>query len=72
MSRFLPRIFLLFLAVAFLCVGTTPARAVPLSDLLVGGASIDSDGLRFSMFQYSSTGDMPAAMDINVTPFMDA
>ena len=71
MSRFLSRIFLLFLAVAFLCVGTTPARAVPLSDLLVGGASIMSDGLRFSMFQYSSTGDMPAAMDVNVTPFVD-
>ena len=71
MTRFTSRVSLLFLAAAFLFMGTTPARAVPLSDLLVPGSSINSDGLRFSNWAYSPTGQMPDAMDVNVTPFVD-
>jgi hypothetical protein len=53
-------------------MGATPAGAIPLSSLLLDGAFIDSDGLRFSMFEYASSGDMPAPEDVNVMPIVDA
>jgi hypothetical protein len=64
----------LLLSLLLVCAFAAPASAIPLSDLLEAdnpGAFIDSDGLRFSNFVYSATGDMPSAMDVNIIPIMD-
>lgn len=68
------RLSALVFSLALLCAVAGPTRATPLSDLLEAdnpGAFIDSDGLRFSNFVYSATGDMPSAMDVNILPIVD-
>ncbi|HIL79892.1 MAG TPA: hypothetical protein EYG54_01360 [Myxococcales bacterium] len=55
------------------CLGFTgSAQAIPLADLLVPGAILDSGGLRFSEFAYSNVGDMAKALDIMVSTVIDA
>jgi PEP-CTERM motif len=50
----------------------TPARAASLTQLLVPGASITSDGLVFDNFSYTPTGQMPGADAVTVNPIVDA
>ncbi len=46
--------------------GSVIAAPIPLSDLLVAGATIESGDKVFSNFTYRSSGDMPAADNVNV------
>lgn len=47
-------------------IGSATAAPIPLSDLLVEGATLESGDKVFSNFTYRSTGDMPAAETVNV------
>jgi hypothetical protein len=74
------RLHLCALALTLGLLPATPALAmggitavgdpIALSSLL-GGGSLAVDGLLFSMFSYSATGEMPDAEDVNVVPIMD-
>ena len=58
---------LVFAAAFLLLVSVAgPARAMPLTDLLLPGAVLDSGNLRFSNFAYAQSGDMAAASNIMV------
>lgn len=51
--------------------GSVTAAIVPLSDLLMEGATIQSGDKIFSDFAYLKTGDMPSAENVNVETIQD-
>ncbi|MBN2295135.1 MAG: hypothetical protein JXM70_22085 [Pirellulales bacterium] len=55
-------------------ISCSPALAemILLSELIDNNGYIDSGGIRFDLFEYYQTGDMPSADDINVITFTDA
>ncbi len=48
------------------------AETISLSELIDGCGYIDSGNMRFDMFEYYETGDMPSADAVNVITFTDA
>jgi MYXO-CTERM domain-containing protein len=65
------RLFLALAATATLGLWSGSAGAISLQDLIDSDGSIVVDGLVFSDFDYSKTGDMPEADDIEVISFFD-
>jgi len=57
--------------VAALATTATPAKATLLSTLIDNGGTLQVGDKLFSGFQYKSSGDMPAAGGVNVSPFTD-